>query len=368
MRAQRFRQLVLVALIVFGLIGVWASGTLLAGHDGGWAAGDPEAGAWFSWCAPAAPRSVNCADVVQSRWGSFDVYLLGRRWLVPVSFLGLAYFLGVTVWLAMVRLPETRPDRIWPLFALVLIAGGTVSVFLTVNMLRTVDSWCPLCLLAHLCNAIIVLGMAAAWWTSPQRPNPSTGSAPPSIVAQLRWRLQMAGALTIALAIAGTWQHYESVTKARFEWRRRAGLEIVLTELQSNPDRLLREYYAQPVVSALAAGSLPVGADGTGIVIFTENDCRSCLCLARSWSETLMPAFRHQAHIAVRRLSENRSLAQQWGVREAPAVFLNGRLVPPLCLNSETFWRAIGEELNHQGSAAAAQVTLGGSRSGERRP
>ncbi len=365
MRAQRFRQVVLPALIVSGLIGVWASGTLLAGHDGGWVVGDSEAGAWFTWCAPAGLPSVNCAEVVQSRWGSFDVYLLGRRWLVPVSFLGLAYFLGVTVWLALVRLPETRADRIWRLFAVGLVGGGAVSVFLTVNMLRTVGSWCPLCLLAHMANGVIVLGMAGAWWTSPQRPTSSTGLVPPPIVAQFRRRLRMAGALAIAVAIAGSWQLYESITKARYEWRRRAGLESVLAQIQSDPDRLLREFYAQPLVDGSEVPSQD-GSEQAAIIIFTESECPSCLCLARAWSETLMPAFQHRARVDVRRLSENRSLAEQWGVREAPAVFLNGRRVPPLCLNSETFWRAMGEKLHRNKSLASAQMPPAGGGGGRK--
>lgn len=32
------------------------------------------------------------------------------------------------------------------------------------------------------------------------------------------------------------------------------------------------------------------------------------------------------------------------GIEEAPAVLVNGRLVPPMCLKSEAFWRAIGSK------------------------
>lgn len=364
MRAQRFRQFILPALIVSGLIGVWASGTLLAGHDGGWVVGDIGTNAWFTWCAPATLPSANCAEVVQSRWGSFDVTLLGRRWLVPVSYLGFAYFLGLTIWLALARLPDSRADRTWPALGAVLAVGGAASAFLTVHMLRMVDSWCPLCLLAHSANGAMALGTAAAWWTLPQRAADSTNVGLPPAVVQLRRRVHLAAALTIGVAIAGSWLYYESVSKARHEWRRRAGLEAVLAQIQSDAKRLLREFRAQPVVGELADAASHEGVQDVAIVVFTEDDCRACNCLARAWSETLMPAFNHHARIEVRKVSEHTELAGQWGVAEAPAVFLNGRRVPPLCLNSETFWRAIGEDLNHNNSLANAQVRFGGPHSG----
>ena len=39
------------------------------------------------------------------------------------------------------------------------------------------------------------------------------------------------------------------------------------------------------------------------------------------------------------------SLAEALGVKGTPTVFLNGRLVPQVCLRNPIFWEAIGMEL-----------------------
>ena len=55
-------------------------------------------------------------------------------------------------------------------------------------------------------------------------------------------------------------------------------------------------------------------------------------------------------------VEEDVRLAAEMGVRITPTVFLNGRRVPYLCLESPTFWQAVASELAEDRSVASARV------------
>lgn len=52
-------------------------------------------------------------------------------------------------------------------------------------------------------------------------------------------------------------------------------------------------------------------------------------------------------------IERDAALAAELGVETAPAAFLNGRRVPPLCLRSETFWQAMAADLATQATVAS---------------
>ena len=88
-------------IVLLACAGAYVSGTLLRGHDGGW---DIESGGTnylLRLCDYDRLESADCASVIGSEWGSFDVYLGSRRILVPTSLVGLVHFVAVAIWFAM---------------------------------------------------------------------------------------------------------------------------------------------------------------------------------------------------------------------------------------------------------------------------
>lgn len=59
-------------------------------------------------------------------------------------------------------------------------------------------------------------------------------------------------------------------------------------------------------------------------------------------------------------LTRDAELARRLGVTSAPAVFLNGRRVPELCLTSTVFWKAIGRRDSADSLASASNSTGAG--------
>ena len=100
---QTYRnQLIRFSLLALSILGVCITGLMVADHDGPWKVDGSEAGILLQICESASIPSVSCADVVGSRWGSFDFYLGARRILVPTSFVGLVYFVALSAWLWIV--------------------------------------------------------------------------------------------------------------------------------------------------------------------------------------------------------------------------------------------------------------------------
>ena len=86
------------SVVTLALVGALVSGTLLAQHDGGWNVGENEGTAFLAHlCTSRVLASVSCAEVVGSRWGSFDFHVGARRFLVPLSFVGFSYFLSLAI-------------------------------------------------------------------------------------------------------------------------------------------------------------------------------------------------------------------------------------------------------------------------------
>ncbi|MCH7703467.1 MAG: DsbA family protein [Planctomycetes bacterium] len=55
-------------------------------------------------------------------------------------------------------------------------------------------------------------------------------------------------------------------------------------------------------------------------------------------------------------LAEDRALARRLAVSETPTVFLDGRRVPDLCVNSAVFWRAIARGFRDSNDGSHTEV------------
>ncbi len=275
---------IVVAMAAIG--GAAVCGLLLAGHVGGWTATSEGTSFLLKLCGESAVASAVCADVINSRFGSFDFHLAGRWILVPTALIGLVYFTAVAFLFAFtIRLPLS--DR-WikrPLFALV-TCGLLGSLFFIAVMAVSLSTWCRLCVIAHLCNGVVFAGTAWSVYRSRR--------APAFLHVGFQRRSALCAMTAAAVIGATVWLYFDASMEARRQWRKVRGYAGTIAELQADADFVLREYDAQPVVD------LPWVSDPTGesaanvapsVVIFADPTSSAGACFYEQWHGTLSGHF-----------------------------------------------------------------------------
>jgi len=411
-------------------VGAWASGTLLTEHAGDW--GDTASSSSFllQFCESETQPGGRCAEALASRWGSLDLTVAGRRMVVPAALLGLAYFVSAGLWLLLLG-PQgvtagtgLRRATVGGLTLGLLASVGFVGV-----MAFLLRQWCPLCGVAHAANLILfAAGVGVCSGRCPagaEKKNAfARGLDTAHTLSTWRRRQGVTALAAIGLALAGLWFYYDTNMEMRRQWRKAHALKQAFAELESDPDFVLREFFAQPVVDvSWAEGVTPLAVEAAPtVVVFSDFLCRACNCFEVRWHDQLLPTlsedtrveYRHlpriggedagapaadparaalAAHLqggneaanAMRRLlfarrklwpdvlyeqlanrvgldgerllrdmqsgavssqiEQDRALAEKLGVTKLPAVYVNGRRVPELCLRSEVFWSRVGDAL-----------------------
>ena len=382
MHSSRRQGMLLSTAVVAALCGAWVCGTLLAQHDGGWRS-VPDGGGWFAGlCGSSGPSSLSCREVVESRWGSFDFTIGGTRHVVPASFAGLAYFVAAAIWLAVLGRQGTRSRLLRWATGAASCAGLAASILLISVMVFSLGAWCPQCVAGHVCNVL----MLAATWAGLRQGHSFDAvfssmaeRAGDAYVNRLGW-IATCG---VALSTTGLWFYYDAARELRRQWRKVDACQRAMAEVRENSDMWVREFHAQsvreiPLRSTASASS--------GIVIFSNPGCRGCACFEKFWRHVaadMLPANvlieRRLARSSgasdsgsvaadsgrtgddeARRVEEDAALARSLGVTTVPAVFVGGRRVPDLCLNSWAFWNTIAAELSQQVAASDATCTVEG--------
>lgn len=291
-RGGGWRGPTLVSVIVASaILGASASGALLAEHDGGWSTASTPSVPGL--CDSPGRSKGTCSEVIDSRWGSFDFFLRSRRVLIPTSFVGVAYFTTVALWFAMLGRIPADGRRLWCLTLAGLCLGLVGSAGLTGLMAFSIGAWCRLCVVAHVCNAAILIGACLLWRDERRRAAAFDGtvedaekavSPSTSRVVVPRARLAawaVAGSAAAALAV---WFQFDTTLEVRRQWRKLADLRGVIDSLQSDRGFVLREFHAQATVDIPAdpGATARLASDASAaiprLVVFTDYDESACAC------------------------------------------------------------------------------------------
>ncbi len=422
----RTRTWLTVSVVTLAVCGALCSGILLAHHDGGWSLGDDEGTSYLlRMCSSRALPSVSCADVVGSRWGSFDFYLGARRFLVPLSFIGFGYFVTLAIWFTFTGFPTPSDKWRFRPTAAVVSAGVCASLALTSVMWVSLHRWCPLCVAAHVANIAILLVIVAGYRRLKTSDSATTNRRSPERPLVGQRRLAVLGIATSIATVAGAWLFYESSVETRRYWRQAHGLEQVIKAMQDDADLTLREFFAQPL-RTVPTKEASLGDHRPTMTVFRSFDSDASACFEQDWreefaaavGESLRVEYRHtplelvearrrgepldknktaaSRAVEAARLQNNQSayndlvtllfrqrnvdvapdfrtlagragldierferdmasdrvresveadiaLAAALGVDHTPAIFIEGRRVPSLCLKSGVFWKTIGQ-------------------------
>jgi protein-disulfide isomerase/uncharacterized membrane protein len=100
--------------------------------------------AWF--CGPQGVTGYGCSGVFASRYG--------KLWGLPLPMFGMAYFGAILAWLVVFGRKSLNI-----FFALFLLGGAGMSAWLLFILLFVLPGQCRWCLMIHLCNGLIILGV-----------------------------------------------------------------------------------------------------------------------------------------------------------------------------------------------------------------
>ncbi len=197
---------------------------------------------------------------------------------LPVSALGLAYFLMVGLWYLFVG-PPSRSRRLWhlPLLLLVL-AGAWQSVGYILIMHQELHRWCGGCLAVHALNGGLLALTAGAWpWRTPR--TPEAPHPTPRLALSTATAGVLGGALTLLvvyLAILG------GVVRTQ---------QVEYERVLRDPEFIAWDVRRQPVVDELLlSDDLLYEGDPAAphtVVVFSDLQCGPCAELHRVLTNVL---------------------------------------------------------------------------------
>ena len=297
-----------MGLIGLSLAGAWISGQLVRRHAGPWPSAQAAGPLFSRWCDEGA----GCNTVLNSNWSAVDlnVPVLTRsfsirrvRVVVPVAFVGLAYFVFLAAWYVLGTPP--RPwGHYWYLIPLLSTGCGLMaSVAMICVMAFLLKTWCFWCMIAHAVNGLLLIG---TWWLRPRWDALSRARSRIAALNDARAFARAtfpasAAARTLALAgllVAGLWLYRGAKLDTREQVARLLPYRKFVETRLGEPAFLVREFLSQP------QRALPE-ADGDGVptlVIFSDFECPHCACFAGKWPAQYRPRWSGDIKVQFRHL------------------------------------------------------------------
>ncbi len=315
--AEHKRNLILLTtILLLSVTGVWISGQLVEQHADLWAAGSTGGGLFERVCRAGQAMGLDCATGRRSQWSelvvtlpipSSDLSFHLHRTIVPVAFLGLAYFVFMAIWFAVVGRPSPGRGPWQRIPAALGILGLVVSLFYSVMMAVGQAPVCVWCVATHAVNLLLVLAIHRLYRHSALSWRKIAGAAPVSPGAKLPDAGSVAGSRLAACACAfalvltaGLWFHRHEQLAMADRLHALKPYKDWVTSRRQDPAFLLREHGAQPENAIPLRQGEQTGDDRPRLVVFTDYECAACACNAVKIRKQVMPAFNGQLHVAIR--------------------------------------------------------------------
>ncbi|MFQ6047800.1 MAG: vitamin K epoxide reductase family protein [Phycisphaerae bacterium] len=277
-------------------------------------------------CGPGG--AGDCRAVLASRWS--------RIGGLPVGAWGMAYFTALAVWYLAVGYCQGG-GRWWQLYPLALTGVGfAVSLQLVWIMLARLGLWCPLCLICHVINAVLMVGAVCLWQrrAAASRPFEPGASRPP-------WKLAV---VTIVLGLSAAVSELRGVQLSIVAGRAKQ-LSQAYVQLVSDEDYIVWQWQRCELVEIPVRPDEPIRGRPDAphrVVVFSDFQCPQCSRLARllravleRFADRVAVVFKH---LPMDRSCNERIVPQQsihavacMAARAAEAAMLEG--------GQEAFWR-----------------------------
>ena len=310
--SKHVKRALTLAILMLSGAGVWISGELVKQNANLWNSKEVRAGLFARMCDATERAGFSCSEATSGAWSRIRIPIpvpsggVGIRVhtvVVPVAFLGLAYFVFMGVWFVFVGGPRPYGSGWHRIPLIVGFCGIAVSLFYIGIMAVGSAPWCIWCLVVHAINLLTVLSAWTLYRVSQERGPKATLMSPypeqrPHMVLTPR---EVANAIAFSLIIINGLWFYRRERIAIQE--RIDGLlphKLLVESLQENPDFLLREYYAQPVRTIVPRTGEFVGDGRAQLVLFTDFECPYCYCTSRSAYGEIAKAFDGQLDVTIR--------------------------------------------------------------------
>lgn len=309
-------RLLIIAIVILCGAGGWISGQLVQEHADLWSGGGSGGGLFERVCRATASLGLDCTSPHKSPWAEISVPVLLptrdyslhlHRVIVPVAFLGLAYFVFLATWFVFVGRPHARGGG-WQRAPLVVgFVGATVSLVYLAVMVVGLAPACMWCAAVHAVNLLTVLAIRRLYRRYTARPSTKKSRAAvpfrrhTSVVLMMPASRQAAHAVVFALIIiAGLWFYRHEQLALGHQLRTLVPYKRLVTALRNDPSFLLREHYAQPWHRIPARPDEHATEDQPQLIVFTDFECPSCYCHALWLRKKASDAFNGQLTVAIR--------------------------------------------------------------------
>ena len=313
-RSKHCPAIVVAWVLALSGTGAWISGQLVKQHADMWGSAGTTTGFFARICQATERAGFSCAGAMKGRWSqitvpmplpSRDLTLGVRRVVVPVAFLGLAYFVFMAVWFAFVGRPRPYGYR-WHRVPLAAgSCGAAVSLFYLGAVALRFAPACVWCLGVHAINFLMVY---AIWRLRPGTHlsgtadrRVSASSSPEEAVRMTLTSRQATSAIAFSLIlIAGLWQYRSAHLAFGQQLNKLLPYKSLVTSLQNDSEFLLREHFAQQQREIPPRSGALVAAGRPKLVVFTDFECAECYCNSLAVRRQVTEAFDGQLIVLTR--------------------------------------------------------------------
>ncbi|MCH7631633.1 MAG: DsbA family protein [Planctomycetes bacterium] len=362
-------RLVLVALCG---VGAWISGELVTEHAGPWPGTEGSSSYVGRLCGGSWDAQSGCAAVLESDWSAVDITVpsltggLSLSWhrvVIPVAFIGLAYFVLLGCWFLFAGPPQQWGG--WYVVPLVVVAAGACgSIALLWILFFNLGASCVWCMVTHGINGLLLLGVLrlrpklrersgdlerrataraevrGSEYRVVEPSNPVFSSAQVSLTPVAAFRIVGFAVFVVAFA----WMYRGAKLETRTQVARFLPYKEFVDERRNDPAFVVREFYAEPQNTLLVNSS---GVDGDGqvavpvLTIFTDFQCPHCACLASNWKHSYARHWQGPIHVSLRHLPLNKACNYSVSVDIHPNACEAGYAVEAARLQGgeEAFWK-----------------------------
>ena len=314
---------------------------------------------------PTGRGGASCDTVLASRWATIPprpavddespekLEPQVAQISVPAAYLGFVYFISLAIWFLFVGRP-TPDRREWYRIPLgFVICGVGSSVFFTFIMFTQNDEWCPWCMVTHVINFLILIGMIML---RPERAEATAdatdavgaedahvGAAEPSAPVRTHpsYRLAAACVLLSAATCAMVWNGY-AVQVVR---RAKQAVDNEVEKFRGNVQFLFAAYQSGPEVKVNIRPDDPQYANGEvlcPLVVFSDFQCPSCGGFARQLEKRVQPLFHDHLRITWKHfpLATDCNKTIRYNVHPEACTAARAAEAARVQGGSEAFWRA----------------------------
>lgn len=305
---MKYASFVTTCLIVLSFGGCVINWQLTQKH-----AGAGEGPGWFeAVCSPVANPAYNCDAVLQTKWAFFslDNWTFEERdpdknqRLVPVALLGWFYFSALLVWFAGIG-QCSYERRWWHLApAITVMLGSLASAYFLYVMFTQLDAKCLWCMIAHLINFLMLVGVVWIWPGARIREAASAsseGEAAASAPTSISRPNPSVRQVVLTVIVVGILLNAELLMLANANYRKKVEqFEGELKRVSEDTESQLAIYWSQPKVDVPIREDDPVkGSEDImlQLVVFSDFQCPSCRSFDYKLREKINPAFDNRLQV-----------------------------------------------------------------------